>query len=224
MPFSRFALAGPVAVAALLGTALGPAAHVTAVEPTLFELVINGETFTVEANRVQEVVSPEDPDRKYRVAVRVAPRQRLKLNAVQFDYDRLCEVQDDRGREQRTARLTHELGFSMLVTDLGASPLSEEGQRKAIRLLTESVVATFREQEAEDLEVGKPRPRRFGKASGLGATIHYRDAENLGRTCHVYVLDGPEFAVSCVVQYLDHDLEEVRDLIGLTLNSLAPVP
>jgi len=193
-----------------------------AVEPTLFELVINGESFSVEANRVVELTSRRDPEVKYQVALRIAPTQRIKLNAVRFDYDRLCEVRDDRGREQRTVRLEHELGFTMLVTDLGGTPLSEETQQEALKLLVDSVVANVRQQQVQDLEVGAPQPRRFRGASGLGVTIHYRDAQDLGRTYYVYVLSGTRFAVSCVVQYVDNDLEDVRELIGQILNSFAP--
>jgi len=193
-----------------------------AVEPTLFELVINGESFTVEANRVVELTSRRDPQVKYQVALRIAPTQRIKLNAVQFDYDRLCEVEDDRGRQQRTARLKHELGFTMLVTDLGDTPLPEETQREALKLLVDSVVENIREQQPEHLDVGQPQPRRFRGASGLGVTIHYRDAQDLGRTYYVYLLGGPKFAVSCVVQYVDNDLDDVRELIAQVLNSFAP--
>jgi len=212
-----------------LGVPLLPAAILAcataagAVEPTLFELVINGESFTVEANRVLELTSRRDPEVKYQVALRIAPTQRIRLNAVQFDYDRLCEVRDDRGREQRTVRIEHELGFTMLVTDLGATPLSEETQKEALKLLVDSVVANVRQQQPADLEVGQPRSCRFRGASGRSVTIHYRDAQDLGRTYYVYVLSGARFAVSCVVQYVDNDLEDVRELIGQILNSFAPV-
>jgi len=211
------------AVALLPAAILACATAARAVEPTLFELVINGESFAVESNRVVELTSRRDPEVKYQVALRIAPTQRIKLNAVRFDYDRLCEVRDDRGREQRTVRIEHELGFTMLVTDLGGTPLSEETQQQALKLLVDSVVANVREQQVQDLEVGQPQSRRFQGTSGLGATIHYRDAQDLGRTYYVYVLSGTRFAVSCVVQYVDNDLEDVRDLIGQILNSFAPV-
>jgi hypothetical protein len=221
MPRSNLTLR--LAVSLLPAAILACATAAGAVEPTLFELVINGESFAVEANRVVELTSPRDPEVKYQVALRIAPTQRIRLNAVEFDYDRLCELRDDRGREQRTVRIEHELGFTMLVTDLGGTPLSEETQQEALQLLVDSVVANVRGQQVQDLEVGGPQPRRFQGASGLGVTIHYRDAQDLGRTYYVYVLSGTRFAVSCVVQYVDNDLEDVRELIGQILNSFAPV-
>ncbi len=209
--------------AVVLLVLVGSAPMVLAVEPSVFELVIDGETFTIEANRVIKLTSKQDPSRSYEVALRIAPTQRVKLNSVQFDYDRLCEVQDDRGRPQRTARLTHEMGFTMLISDLGDAPLGAEVQQEAIQLLADSVAETLRQQKARDLVVGRPQPKQFRGTTGLGVTIHHRDSEDLGRTCYVYILNHPKFAVSCVVQFLDNDLDDIRELVGLTLGSFAPV-
>ena len=89
--------------------------------------MINGEIFLIEANRLHKLSSKQKPGVAYEVALRVAPTQQLKLNSVQFEYDRLGTVEDDRGPLRRTVRLTHELGFSMLITELGG-PLKPEDQ------------------------------------------------------------------------------------------------
>lgn len=187
------------------------------VTPTMFELMINGESFTVEANRMVELASQQQPGVSYKVALRVAPTQRLRLNSCQFEYDRLARVEDDRQREQRTVQLIHELGFSMLITDLGG-PLEAANQEEALKLLSSSVAASFKEK-ATDLTIGEPHSRKFGAATGRGVLIRYRDAENLGHTCLVYVLVGPSFSASCIVQYLDDDAQEVLPLVKKTLDS-----
>jgi len=38
------------------------------------------------------------------------------------------------GREQHTVRLSHELGYNMLITDLGG-PLDAKGQEEALKIL-----------------------------------------------------------------------------------------
>jgi hypothetical protein len=53
--------------------------------------------------------------------------------------------------------------------------------------------------------------------------IRYRDGQDLGHTCLVYVLVGEKFAVSCVVEYLDRDSEDVLPLVKKTLDSFRAV-
>jgi len=52
--------------------------------PSLYELLIGGESFQVEANRVVKLQSKTHPGVSYEVALRVAPTQRVKLRSIQF--------------------------------------------------------------------------------------------------------------------------------------------
>ena len=192
------------------------------VRPSMYELVINGERFLVEANRLIKLKSEKNPDTGYDVALRIAPTQRLRLNSVQFDYDWLSRVQDDHGRDRRTARLAHELGFTMLITDMG-QPLPAEATDKVLKIDVDSVAETFTGLNVKNLDVGQPRDRTFAGSSGRGVVVRYRDEQDSAHTCLVYVLNGPSFAVSCVIQYVDDDLDDVKLLIKKTLDSFRPL-
>ncbi len=193
------------------------------VAPSMYELVINGESFVIESNRALKLQSKQKPGVGYDVALRVAPTQRLRLNSVQFDYDWLAKVTDDHDRQQRTAKLSHELGFTIRITDLGR-PLTPEILDKVLTILSNSAIETFRELKVANLEIGKPSDRAFNGTTGRGLVVRYRDPQGLGRSCLIYVLNGPKFAVSCVVHYLDRDFENASPLMKKTLDSFRAVP
>jgi len=216
-------------VTVLLGSPMGIRAQSgSASPPVTYELMINGESFLIEANRLVKLQSPKRPEINYEVALRVAPTQRLRLNSVQFDYDWLIKIRDDGKPQQRTARLTHELGlFSMLITDLGG-PLKDDALDEALKIVTGSVLESFRESKVTDLDVGEPQDRSFGgvdtkAVSGRGVVIHHRTGQNIGHTCLIYVLNGPTFAVTCVVQYLDRDFDDAKPFLKKTLDSFRPI-
>ncbi|NQU22077.1 MAG: hypothetical protein HQ567_12395 [Candidatus Nealsonbacteria bacterium] len=209
-------------IATPAGSAVTRAQSGSDVRPSVYELVINGERFQIEANRLIKLKSEKNPGTGYDVALRIAPSQRLRLNAVQFDYDWLSRVQDDHGRDRRTARLTHELGFTMLITDMG-QPLPAEATDKVLKIVADSVGETFTGLQMKKINVGQPRNRTFTGTSGRWVAIRYRDEQDSGHTCLVYVLNGPSFAVSCVIQYVDDDLEDVKTLIKKTLDSFRPL-
>jgi len=196
-------------------TAFGPDASVT------YELMINGESFQVESNKMLTLKSRTQPGVEYDVALRVAPTQRLKLGSVRFDYDWLSEVKIEADRDQPTARLEHELGFAMIITALGPAVAAEDLD-KILKLVAGSVVETFREQQARQLEMASPHTPNLEGVDGRGVVIRHVDNQDVKHTCLVYVLTGPSFTVSCVVQYLDTDFEEARDVISTTLNSFGP--
>ncbi len=210
----------------LAGLCLGPVAARAQTEaetpPTSYELMINGESFQVEANRIVKLESKEKAGVVYEVALRVAPTQRVRMDTFQFDYDLPARLRDDRGQGQRTARLTHEMGFTMLLGDLGGA-MDDEGRRQALDILIESVAETYREMKVEGLDVGKPHERKFGENSARGVVIRYKDAQQFGHTSLVYVLQGANFTASCVVQYLDHDSEDALPLVKRILESVAPL-
>jgi len=157
----------------------------------------------------------------YQVALRVATTQRLSLNSVQFDYDWLSKVEQTGSRPQRSVRLTHELGFNMRITELGG-PLGPTAQEEALKILTESLVDTYKQMKVAKLTLAKPQERKFEGAAGRGVVIRYNDVQDFGHTSLVYVLSGQKFTVSCIVQYLDNDSDDVLPLIRKTLDSFRP--
>jgi len=150
--------------------ATGPAAEAEptpAAPPLCYELQINGESFLVEANRMVKLESKEKPGVTYNVAVRVSPTQRLRLNTLQFEYELPAKVVDDGKRENRSVRLTHELGFSILLTDLG-QPLEPKAQEETLKALAESVAGELRAEKAAGIDVSEPHERKFAGSSARG--------------------------------------------------------
>jgi hypothetical protein len=194
-----------------------------AAPPLCYEVQINGESFLVEANRVVKLESKEKPGVSYNVAVRVSPVQRVRLGGFQFEYEMPAKMQEDGKGENRSVRLTHELGFSILLADLGR-PLEPKTQEETLKMLVEAVTKTLREQKAARIDVSDPRQRIFSGSHARGVTVGYRDSKDFGHICLVYVLSGPTFAASCVVEYLDHDADDVLPLIKKTLDSVQAIP
>jgi hypothetical protein len=195
--------------------------------PTTYEVLINGESFRVELNRAVKVQSAAKPGTTYQLALRVAPTQVLRLNTVQLEYDMPAKVFDEGGgRRQHTVRIKHELGFSIMLTDVG-EVLDKDEQDKALERLKGSVVATYHDVKGATLAVGNPHLLNFSNAYGSGITIHYTVHEgdrDFGHTCQACVLSGPTFTVTCLIQYLDTDKKDVMPLITKTLKSIRALP
>lgn len=189
--------------------------------PSLYEVQINGESFLVEANRQIKLESKVKPGTSYNVAVRIAPTQRVRLNTIQFDYDLPAKVEVDNHRENRSARLAHELGLSILLCDLG-HPLDTKNQDEALKILLKSVTTTLQAAKIGEIEVSKSHQRNFDGSSARGATIRYRDAQGIGHVYLVYVLTGPNHAATCVAEYLENDSDDVLPLVKKTLDSVRP--
>ncbi len=189
----------------------------------VFELLINGESFLVEENRVVKVRSEKNPETEYQVAIRVAPTQKYRMPTLLFAYDRPAIIECDTEGGQNVVRLIHELGFTMLIHDLGGT-LDDDARKQALGILVESVVASFKEMKARNIQVGNTHARKFGENTGLGAMIRYIGAQNLGHACLVYVLAGKDFSATCVVQYLDGDQDDVLPLVRKTLDSFQAAP
>jgi hypothetical protein len=188
-------------------------------EPVLYDLMIDGESFTVEVNRAQKLESRKRPGVAYEVALRVAQTQRLALNRIQLDYDRGYEVTDDGGENVRTATLKHELGYTMVVSDVGGA-MDEAGRRQVLATLQGSMERSFRNDKTENLKSAPRHQRRFNNASGEGMTIQYHDSLGQANTCLVYVLAGKDFTASAIVQFHDDDHEDVLPLVKKTLDSV----
>lgn len=189
----------------------------------VYELLINGESFLIEGNRVVKLRSEQNRDIEYEVAIRVAPTQRYRMPTLQFTYERPATIERDTESGHNVARLIHELGYTMLTHDLGGT-LDAEAQKQALDILAESVAGSFGEMQARDIQVGKPHSRKFGDNTGLGTMIRYRDAQGVGHTSLVYVLTGKDFSATCVIQYLDRDQNDVLPLVRKTLESFQATP
>jgi hypothetical protein len=199
-----------------------PRAEPTALPPSTYEVQINGETFLVEANRQVKLESKAKPGVTYTVAIRIAPTQPVRLNTVQFDYDLPAKVKADARGENRTARLTHELGFSVLFCDLGRT-LDSQAQEQTLETLAKSVTTSLRDAKVKGLKISETHQRSFNGIAARGETVRYRDAKGLEHVYLLYVLSGPDCAASCVVEYLEHDSDDVLPLVKRILDSVRPI-
>lgn len=219
----RTVVVGLFTVTALIDGLEARAQTGQAVPASTYEVQINGESFEVEANRVVKLESKEKPGVTYQVAVRVAPIQRVRLGNVQFEYELPGKLEENGPRGNPSIRLSHELGFSMFLTNLGAT-LDQSGQEETLKMLVDSVTSTLRDEGASDIDVSGTHERSFEGSSARGVTVRYRDAKDFGHVCLLYVLTAPSFAVSCVVEYLESDGDDVLPLVKKALDSVRAVP
>ena len=196
-----------------------PAGPNSSTPPLSYELMINGESFFLEANRQVKLKSLAKPGVTYDVALQVAMEQHVRLSTLQFDYDWPASVQEDRRQSQRMVRIRHELGFSILISDLGRAMEPKE-QDESLKLLSGSVSQSFRDSGMKNLKVSDPHERKFANSSGRGAVVHYEDSQGIAQTSLVYVLTGSDFSASCIVQYFDGDAENVLPRVKKTLDSV----
>ncbi|MHC4401946.1 MAG: hypothetical protein ACYTG0_19925 [Planctomycetota bacterium] len=190
--------------------------------PLVYDLVINGESFRVEANRFVKLESLEKPGTTYEVALRIALEQPLRLNTLQLVYDWPARVEDDRGQSRRTVRIRHELGFAMLITDLGGA-VKAGSEQTLLEALWESTVRVLKAADATETTVSEPAKQQFGGAIGYGVVIRYRDKRGSRQTSLVYLMTAPGFAASCVAQYFDANQEAVLPRVNKTLNSIRAI-
>lgn len=192
--------------------------------PLTYELMIDGESFLVEANQAARLESREKPGVTYDVALRIAPQQRVELNTLQFEYDWPAEVQVDRKKFRRTAKVRHELGHTMIISDLGEA-LDSDGTAEALKILQESVVDSFRESGLRNIEVAEPRDYEFEHTSGRGVAVGYQDEEGVKQICLVFVLNGTDkkFSGSAIIQYFEDEKKTAVPHIKRTLDSIRAV-
>ena len=110
----------------------------------------------------------------------------------------------------------------MLITDL-AQPLDAKSQAETLKILKDSTLESLKESQMEGITLTEPPPRKFAGSDGQGVVIHYQDRQGYGRVCLVYLLTGPTFAGSCVVQYFEIDEGNVVPLVKRTLDSIRAV-
>lgn len=212
----------------LLGCAIGCFAAASRAEkptpqPATYELLINGESFMIEADRLVKLSSTRNPGVKYEVALRLSPLQRGVTNHFEFQYDARSQLDDDGGNDQRTVNLRHELGFSILLTDLGAAaPVG--GAEGLLNKYVASTLSTYRESGMTDVEVSPAADYPLENLAARAVRIHYRDKHRFDHTCALLVLNRENLWAVCVVQYLDRDINDGGPLVKRILNSLRLLP
>jgi hypothetical protein len=187
--------------------------------PATYEIMINGESFLVDADHAARLESKEKPGVSYQVAVRVAPTQRIRMNHLQFTYDLPAKVETD-PKKGNWVQISTELGATMLINDLGGA-MTAEGVKEELDLLVKSVSETFGDKK---LNIGKLHSQKFENTPAQGATIRYQDAQDIEHVCLVYIFASPQFTAACVVEYLEPDADDVLPIIKKTLDSIEALP
>ena len=128
--------------------------------PTTYEVVINGESFRVEADRVTKVQSAEAGGQ-----LRTGRADRPHPSAATEHRPAGIRHAGQRLRRprprQRTVQIRHQLGFNVLLTDLGG-PLDAKDQKDALKARIDSVVKLHQRRQAEGRQAvpGQVRRRR----------------------------------------------------------------
>ncbi|MGE3408400.1 MAG: hypothetical protein AB7I37_16395 [Pirellulales bacterium] len=188
-------------------------------QPVVYDLVIDGEAFSVESNREVTLSSKKKKGVQYKVALRLARQQRRVLNSLQFDYDLGFDVEDDGGAEVRTVLLTHELGFSLSVADLGGL-LPEEARAKVLDKLTEAMSKRLEAEKVADLQVSQPENRKFKKVTAREVQFSYTDSDGFSRGGVIFVAATDKTCCTCTLEYFLPDKETALSLSTKTLGSI----
>jgi hypothetical protein len=207
--------------AAWLPVVAGGAEPAPAEPPPRYEIAIDGENFTVDEGRLTKLDSRVRQGTSYRVAVRLAQRQRWVLGGVKFDYELGFAISNDPKTTVPTATLKHPLGFVAVITDLGGA-LPAADRATAIEQLVASMKKTLGETTADELVVSKPQRRKLGGNAVEAVTFSYLDAAGDGRMSAVYLVAGEKFTCSCLLQCQEENREEAVDLLKSTIGSMAP--
>lgn len=190
--------------------------------PTTYELSINGEVFQVELGKPTTVKSQDQPGVDYKLSLGVAPEQSIRLETVQFDYARTCRALETRGQGAPTATLSNDLGFTMIITDLGGM-IDTADRSPVMKLLVERMVRSFIPTADGTPVVSEEKKVSFDGLSGNVVSIQYRDKDGYDRTCVVYLLADDTHACSCIVQYLNENAVAIAPVVQKTLDSIRPV-
>lgn len=191
-------------------------------QPARYEVSINGEHFTLESGRVTKLKSTEKPGVVYEVAVRLAEYQRWLLGNVRFDYHQGFSVSDDRSASTRTAVLKHGIGFVMAVTNLGGK-LPAAQQQKTLDEISQTIQKATESSGGVNIVASGQQQQKMGNSQVRGLTIGYDDADGVGHLAMAYLVCGPAFTCSCIVECLEADRDDVMPLIKPTLESFEPV-
>lgn len=190
--------------------------------PVTYEIQIDGESFLVEGNEPpQTVESTKKRGTTYKLAVRVAMVQRLRLNSVKLEYGMVATAHDNEGKEVRTVRIVHDLGFSMEIRDFGQN-LGAKLEDELLATLTKDMVQSLTQRKVTALKQTPPKEKKFGASNGKWLKIGYTDANGIARSAIIFVLSGEKYTVSAVAEFQDQYLEEVGPWMGNILASIRP--
>ncbi len=190
--------------------------------PTRYEIMLNGESFNVELNQIQQLTSRDDPKKSYQVAIRVAEYQPWRLNTFAIDYHRGFQVEeDDQGETLRRVVFRHALGFELTVHDLGG-PIDRERRAGALKLLVDATQALLQEQAQKQVRVTPPKQLKLGPFEATRVGLSCQQANQQQRAL-VFFFAGPTSSGSCVLRYPAAAQADVLAIVQPMLQSLQPV-
>ena len=144
-----------------------------------YEVQIDGESFPVEGGRPPiKVESKLKPGTTYMLGVRVARTQTLRLNSVQMEYGMWATVTDNKGKDLRTAKIVHELGFSLEITDLDQPWMRRAG--RTAEHPREEFGATLQGPQGDGFEADGSQGPEIRSFRQQVVQLNYRDSEGVG--------------------------------------------
>ena len=75
----------------------------------------------------------------------------------------------------------------------------------------------------KNLAVSPPHEGKFANCAARGITLRCEDGQAVGQTGRVYVVTGPNFSASCIVQNSDANAENVLPRVKKILDSIRPL-
>lgn len=182
----------------------------------LFELSIDGESFLVEADKQVDLKGANG--KTYKVALRLARRQRWSLNKVKFEYDAGFRVDDDNEAGLRTATLTHEMGFQLAVMEGGKAPAVAE-RPKVLSRVVDSISKSYTTGGATGLTVSAPETKKYGAATAVEQRITYTDRNKKASVTRVALLVAGDQTATAILSYPADDETEVAAMAKVTFES-----
>jgi hypothetical protein len=189
-----------------------------------YEVQIDGESFqVVGGQRPIRVESKLKKGASYTLAVRVAMTQMLRLNSVQLEYGMWAKVVDNKRKDLRIARIIHELGFSLEITDPGRV-FDGKQQDDFLKTEADEVEKRLKDSKATGVRRTDPKSQKLGSSNGKWLRITSTDSDEVARTCMVFVLSGERYTVCAVCEFRDQDREDVSSWVMSALGSVRQLP
>lgn len=214
--FGAWLVAGVCVMIAPLGAA--------AQAPVTYDVLINGETFSVTEGDTTRLRSAKDSTVQYVVSVRPKRLQQYTTDRHIFTYPSVFALADNFANPGRSIKLTHPEGISIVITQL--SPYRSEFRRdEAMAKIVGELGTAFRARNPSGLRIGDPSTVKFENAAGTMSQISSRDARQVEQICDVYVLQDGTWIFSVVVQYIDRARGgEVAVFVKPLIDSFKKVP
>ena len=191
--------------------------------PTTYEVQIDGESFQVESGqRPVKVESKLKKGTTYTLAVRIAMTQVLRLNSVRMEYGMSAKVADDKGKDIRTALVTHNLGYSLRITDMG-HVLDAAGKDKLLKKLADAAEKHYTDAKAANLVRTEPKSQKFGSSNGKWLKFTFKNEQGQAATSMIFVLSGDNYTVAHEAEFRDQDSEEALPWMKNALLSIRPL-